>query len=73
MKIKYEIRIFWSKEDNSYIGEIPELEGCIADGNTPEMTLKNLEEVYELWMDSAKKYNSIIPKVKPSKKKLKVA
>lgn len=32
MNIKYEIRIHWSNEDDSYIAEIPELEGCVADG-----------------------------------------
>ena len=32
--VKYEIIIYWSEEDNSYIGEVPELPGCMADGNT---------------------------------------
>ena len=73
MNIKYEIRIYWSKEDNSYIAEIPELEGCIADGKTPEESLKMLEEVYQIWLSSAKKYNSAIPEPKRQKKKYKVA
>ena len=31
---KYEIVIWWSKEDNCYLAEVPELPGCMADGNT---------------------------------------
>lgn len=29
---KYEVIIYWSEEDNSYIAEVPELAGCMADG-----------------------------------------
>ncbi|MEO6694405.1 MAG: type II toxin-antitoxin system HicB family antitoxin [Ignavibacteria bacterium] len=73
MKIKYEIRIYWSNEDNSYIAEIPELEACIADGKTPEKALEMLEEVYEIWMSSAKKHKALIPKPNEIKRKLEVA
>lgn len=73
MNIKYEITIHWSEEDKSYISEIPELEGCIADGKTPEDALKMIEEVYEIWMDSAKKYKAIIPKPKLIRKSKEVA
>ncbi|MBK6504660.1 MAG: type II toxin-antitoxin system HicB family antitoxin [Ignavibacteria bacterium] len=73
MNIKHEIRIRWSDEDNSYIAEIPELEGCIADGKTPEEALRMLEDVFQIWIDSAKKYNSLIPGQKKHKKKSEVA
>ena len=68
MNIKYEITILWSEEDNTYISEIPELEGCIADGKTPEEALKMIVEVYNLWMESAKRYNVNIPKSRLNKK-----
>ena len=29
---KYEIIVYWSQEDNAFIAEVPELPGCIADG-----------------------------------------
>jgi len=29
---KYEIIIYWSKEDEAYIVEVPELPDCMADG-----------------------------------------
>ena len=31
---KYEIIIYWSKEDDCYLAEVPELAGCMADGKT---------------------------------------
>jgi predicted RNase H-like HicB family nuclease len=34
MKIKYELIIYWSEVDQSYIVEVPELSGCVADGET---------------------------------------
>lgn len=34
MDHRYEIIIFWSEEDGSYVAEVPELPGCMADGTT---------------------------------------
>jgi len=34
MDSKYEIIIFWSQEDNTFVAEVPELSGCMADGDT---------------------------------------
>jgi predicted RNase H-like HicB family nuclease len=31
---RYEIIIYWSDEDRSFIAEVPELPGCAADGAT---------------------------------------
>jgi len=34
MKSKYEIIIYWSEDDDSFIAEVPELSGCIANPNS---------------------------------------
>ena len=34
MKMRYEIIIYWSNEDQAFISEVPELPGCAADGET---------------------------------------
>ena len=31
---KYELIIYWSGEDQSFVVEVPELSGCMADGST---------------------------------------
>ncbi len=38
---KYEVIIYWSKEDNALIAETPELPGCIAHGETHSKALTN--------------------------------
>ena len=32
MKTRYELIIYWSKDDDSFVVEVPELPGCMADG-----------------------------------------
>jgi predicted RNase H-like HicB family nuclease len=34
MTNRYELIIYWSKDDDSFVVEIPELPGCMADGQT---------------------------------------
>jgi len=58
---KYEIIIYWSEQDNSYIAEVPELPGCMADGKTYAATLKNAEVVISEWIATAKSLNRPIP------------
>src|SRR5690606_1048907 len=41
MSIRYELIIYWSEQDNSFIVEVPELRGCMADGDTYEQALAN--------------------------------
>ena len=53
-KWKYEIIIYWSDEDRSYIAEVPELPGCAADGPTYRQALANVEVVIQEWIDTAK-------------------
>jgi predicted RNase H-like HicB family nuclease len=50
---KYEIILYWSSEDNAYIAEVPELSGCIADGNTYLQAVKNAETVIDEWIETA--------------------
>lgn len=61
---KYEIIIYWSKDDDSFIAEVPELAGCMADGSTYEEALKNVNVVIDEWIDTAKSLGRKIPKPK---------
>ena len=45
--LKYEVIIYWSRADEAYIAEIPELAGCAADGVTSQEALANVEVVAE--------------------------
>jgi len=61
---KYEIIIFWSKEDNCFIAEVPELSGCMADGDTYQSALKNVETIIQEWIEVAKELGRSIPEPK---------
>ena len=58
---KYEINIYWSKEDEAFIAEVPELPGCAADGETYQEALANVERVVEEWIETAKEIGRPIP------------
>jgi len=64
---KYEIIIYWSKEDEALIAEVPELAGCKADGETYQQALANVEVVIDEWIETAKLNGREIP---PPKGKL---
>ncbi len=61
---KYEIILYWSDEDNSYIAEVPELAGCMADGSTMQSALENVHVVMNEWIETAKLLGRDIPKPK---------
>ncbi|MBQ4312085.1 MAG: type II toxin-antitoxin system HicB family antitoxin [Oscillospiraceae bacterium] len=58
---KYEIIIYWSEEDNSFIAEVPELAGCMADGGTVSEALENVQTVIGEWIETAKLLGRDIP------------
>jgi predicted RNase H-like HicB family nuclease len=61
MDLKYEIIIFWSSEDNAYVAEVPELPGCMADGDTYREALANAERIIEEWIETATELGRHIP------------
>ncbi|MDQ2086337.1 type II toxin-antitoxin system HicB family antitoxin [Herbivorax sp. ANBcel31] len=61
---KYEIIIYWSEEDQAYLAEVPELSGCMADGNSYNEVLENIQVVISEWIETAKLLGRPIPKPK---------
>lgn len=64
MTSKYEIIIYWSQEDGSFIAEVPELPGCMADGKTYKEALSNAETIIDEWIDTAIELKRPIPQPK---------
>ncbi len=61
-KYKYEIIIYWSEQDGLYICEVPELAGCMADGDTYLEALMNTEKIIQEWIETATELKRPIPK-----------
>ena len=62
MMYKYAIEIFYSDEDEGYIAVVPELSGCSAFGETEEESLGEVKVAMELWIETAREEDRIIPK-----------
>ena len=58
---KYQLILWWSAEDNTYLAEVPELPGCMADGETPEAALAMAQEVIGMWIDTARELGRPVP------------
>jgi predicted RNase H-like HicB family nuclease len=62
--IRYEVIIYWSKDDTAFIAEVPELPGCAADGRTYREALANAEKVIAEWIETATELGRPIPEPK---------
>lgn len=60
----YEVIIYWSKEDDTFIAEVPELPGCSADGATYQEALSNVEVIMKEWIETARELRRPIPEPK---------
>ena len=64
MKIRYELIIYWSEIDQVFIAEVPELSGCVADGETYQEAVQNVEVVIQEWIATAQELGRSIPEPK---------
>ncbi len=59
---KYELIVYWSEDDQSFVVEVPELSGCMADGETYQQAVANAQVVIEQWIETAHDLGRPIPK-----------
>lgn len=62
--MKYQVIIYWSKDDNAFIAEVPELSGCMADGATKAEALAAADRVAQEWIETAKELGRVVPEPK---------
>ena len=61
---KYERSVYWSEEDGAFIVEVPELPGCMADGETVGDAIANAEVIIREWIETAKELGREVPEPK---------
>jgi predicted RNase H-like HicB family nuclease len=61
---QYEVIIYWSHEDEAFIAEVPELPGCMADGESYQEALANVEVIVQEWIETATELGRPIPELK---------
>ena len=59
--IKYEIILYWRREDGAFIADVPELPGCAADGVSYQEAVANVEVVIQEWIETAHALGRPIP------------
>ncbi len=58
---KYSMIISWSEEDECYIVSVPDLPGCLADGETVMSAVENAQVVISEWIETARSLGREIP------------
>lgn len=53
--------IYWSQEDQAFLVEVPELPGCMADGQSYEEAVANARVVINEWIETARDLGRPIP------------
>lgn len=61
---KYEIILYWSNEDQTFVAEAPELPGCMAHGDDQETALRNVKNAIEFWIERAQELGRTVPQPK---------
>ncbi len=58
MKLEYAVRIepLTESDGGGYLATVPDLPGCISDGETPEEALKNVQEAIASWTNAASQW-----------------
>ena len=53
MPSRYKLVIYWSEDDQRYIVEVPELLGCMADGDSYQAAVANVQIIIDEWIETA--------------------
>lgn len=61
MSLKYEVIIWWSREDDCFVAQVPELPGCMTHGDTYAEAAANAEEAMQAWIETAREDGEEIP------------
>lgn len=59
---KYSMIVSWSEDDNCYLVSVPDLPGCMADGETPQKAVENAQVIIAEWIETAQMLGREIPK-----------
>ena len=59
---QYHINVFYSKPDDGFIADVPDLLGCTAFGKTPQEAMQGIMAAMESWLEKARANGEEIPK-----------
>ena len=50
-----------TEDGGGYAAVVPDLPGCMSDGETPEQALANIEDAIESWLEAARDLGHSVP------------
>jgi antitoxin HicB len=56
-----DVRPLAAELGGGYVAEVPELPGCMSDGETPEEALANAYDAAEAWLETARELERDVP------------
>ncbi|CAL8975826.1 hypothetical protein RHODGE_RHODGE_04605 [Rhodoplanes serenus] len=67
MTLEYAVRIerLAETDGGGYIATVPDLPGCMSDGETPEEALRNVQEAIASWIEAATAWDTEVPRPSP--------
>ncbi len=51
-----------AEEGGGFVATVPDLPGCMSDGETPEQALANVQDAITTWIEAAKDLGHSVPK-----------
>ena len=66
-QLRYRVHIepLPAEDGGGYLAHVPDLPGCVSDGETPEEALANVTDAVEEWLSEARRLGREIPAPKP--------
>ena len=61
MEWRYPFSVFWCREDECWVADVPDLRYCSAHGNTPAEAVAELEIAVAAWLEAARERGLPIP------------
>lgn len=67
MRLDYRVEIepLAAADGGGYLARVPDLPGCVSDGETPEEALANVAEAIESWIEAARAWGRPVPQPSP--------
>lgn len=59
--MNYSVFIQYDATDHIFVASIPELQGCMAHGSTPEEAAREVYAVMNMWLEEVQKLGHDIP------------
>jgi antitoxin HicB len=51
-----------AEDGGGFVATVPDLPGCMSDGETPQEALQNVQDAIEVWIEAAKDVRHTVPK-----------